>query len=348
MSLSYHSRRQLKKVLTITAVLLTVGIIAFIGWVIWADRYVVYTREGALLDFNLTQNFPQGDPAKAPEAGEPVEVIMHDPYQSGDQPIAEQVSISGYYIDSEQLKEDIPGLMESLKALPAGTAVLMDMKTIKGSFYYDTAIGETLVKGVDQEQLNQLLELIVTQELYGIARIPAFRDWEYGLNNVPQGLPRKGGNGSLWMDDSNCYWLDPTNENVLGYLISIVTELKGLGFKEVVFSDFRFPDTDKITFEGDKGEALANAAETLNKACATERFFVSFTSRDYGFPLPAGGSRLYVDGATAVDIPTVVQQSVTSNPGIQLMFLTETNDTRFNDYCVLRPLENAIPMEAAE
>lgn len=342
MSLTYHARRRLRRSLIAIAVILALTIAGFAAWVIWADRYIVYTREGAKLDFTLSQNLPEGEPAKSPEPWEPVDILVYDPYQIGDQPTAEQTSISGYYIDSSDLKEDIPSLMEKLKTLPAGTAVLMDMKTIKGSFYYPTSVGSTVISSVDQEQMNSLLELLSTQKLHAIARIPAFRDWEYGLNNVPQGLPRKGGNGSLWMDEDNCYWLNPAHEDVLGYLIRIVTELKGLGFDEVVFSDFRFPDTDRITFDGNKAEALSNAASTLVQACATEQFFISFYSYDYGFPLPAGNSRLYLKGVAAADIPQVLQKAVTSNPGIQLLFQTEANDTRYNDYCVLRPLDNAI------
>lgn len=345
MSLSYRTRRRLRHSLTATAILLGMAVAFFVGWLIWADRYIIYTREGAKLDFELSQQFPEGTPAEPPEALEPVKILVQDPDEDSDQPVVEQVSISGYYIKSNDLKEDIPGIIEKLQTLPAGSAVLMDMKTVKGSFYYATSVGSTVSKDVDQEQMNQLLEFLSNHDLHAIARIPAFRDWEYGLNNVPQGLPKKGGNGSLWMDDKNCYWLNPTKEQVLGYLIRIASELKSLGFDEVVFSDFRFPDTDKIKFEGDKADAIRKAAATIAEACATDRFFVSFQSEDYSFPLPKGNTRLYLKDVAAADIPLVRQQTTAANPGIQLLFLTEANDTRYNDYCVLRPLEDALITE---
>lgn len=342
MSLSYRTRRRLRLWITALITISIVATVAFAAWVVWADRYIIYTRDGARLDFSLNLELPQGEAAEPPVPGEPVSVIVHNPDPEDEQTVPEQSSISGYYIDSDQLKEDIPGVMEKLKTLPTGTAVLMDMKTIKGSFYYDTAVGSTVYKDIDTEQMNQLLELISSQNLHAIARIPAFRDWEYGLNNVPQGLPKKGGNGSLWMDDKNCYWLDPTKEAVLGYLIQIVTELKSLGFDEVAFTDFRFPDTEKITFEGDKVQALTDAAATLADACATERFTVSFYTSDYRFTLPGGNTRLYIQDAEASQLPQILQEYPTSDPAVQLLFLTEANDTRFNDYCVLRPLENAL------
>lgn len=345
MSLSYRARRRLRLSLTVTAIILGLFLTFFIGWMVWVDRYVVYTRDGAKLDFGLSQSFPEGSPAEPPKAMEPVKIVIQKPDEDITKPTQDQVSISGYYIDSKDLKEDIPGIIAKLEALPDGTAVLMDMKTIKGSFYYSTAVGTTLSKDIDQEQMDKLLEFLSGRNFHLIARIPAFRDWEYGLNNVPLGLPKKGGNGSLWMDDKNCYWLDPTKDDVLSYLVSIVTELKGIGFDEVVFTDFRFPDTEKIKFSGDKAEAITNAAATMVEACATDRFFVSFQSEDFAFPLPNGNTRLYLQNVPAADIPLVRQQSTVNTPSIQLLFLTEANDTRYNDYCVLRPLAGAIITE---
>lgn len=342
MSLSYRAKRRLRRSVTALVVIVCLTLTAFLGWVVWVDRYIVYTRDGAKLDFELSELPRDGELATAPTNSEPIKILVQGATDDNSQTTVEQVSISGYYIETSDLKEDIPGIIEKLQTLPAGTAVLMDMKTIKGSFYYPTTVGSTVSKDIDQEQMNQLLEFLSNHDLHAIARIPAFRDWEYGLNNVPQGLPKKGGNGSLWMDDKNCYWLDPTNEEVLSYLIRIVSELKSLGFDEVVFTEFRFPDTEKIKFTGNKTEAITNAALTLVEACATERFFISFQSTNYAFPLPGGNSRLYLDDVAAADIPLVRQQAVTANPAIQLLFLTEANDTRFNDYCVLRPLNNAI------
>lgn len=342
MNLSYRAKRRLRRSLTALAIIVCMTLSAYIGWIIWVDRYVIYTRDGAILDFELSQLPHDGQPVTPPTISDPVKIVVKEADNDNNQAIIEQVSISGYYIESNDLKEDIPGVIEKLQALPTGTAVLMDMKTIKGSFYYNTTVGTTVYNGIDQEQMNKLLEFLTKQDLYTIARIPAFRDWEYGLNNVPQGLPKKGGNGSLWMDDKNCYWLNPTNDEVLGYLIRIVTELRSLGFDEVVFTDFRFPDTEKIKFDGNKTEAIANAASTLVEACSTERFFISFQSTNYAFPLPNHSSRLYLEDIAAADIPLVRQQAVTTNPSIQLLFLTEANDTRFNDYCVLRPLNKAV------
>ena len=318
-----------------------IAVVVWALWLIWVGQYILYTRDGAKLDFSFSGQYPEGELAVQPSAGEEIEIIYNDPIVEGDAPVTENISIRGYYIDFEDLQTDISAVRTQLEALPAQTAVLLDMKNIKGFFHYSTAVGTTTATDIDIEEMDALLEYLASSDLYTIARIPAFRDWEYGLNNVSSGLPYRGKDGALWIDDQKCYWLDPTSDDALTYLMRITLELRTLGFDEVVFDDFRFPETDKIVFKGDKAQALADAATTMVASCATEWFCVSFFSTDYAFPLPEGNARLYVKGVEAEDIKTVAGQVNTDDPTVHLLFLTEVHDTRFNEYCVLRPLDNA-------
>ena len=340
MNLSYRTRRMLRRLGKAAVVLAITAIIAWLCWIIWVGRYIVYTPDGAKLDFSLG-TFPEGVLAVPPTVGQDVEIFYDEPEIGVTPPVVEQTSIRGYYIDFEDLKTDISAVKAKLETLPAGTAVLLDMKSTKGYFHYSTDVGTTTSTSVDIAQMDALIEYLANSDLYVIARIPAFRDWEYGLNHVSSGLPKKDGNGSLWMDDTNCYWLDPTDEDALNYLLRITVELRSLGFDEVVYSDFRFPYTDKIVFESDKVQAIADAAATLASACTTDRFCLSFMSDTPAFRLPVGNCRVYLQDVAAVDVETTVQQTSTDNPALHVLFLTTVNDTRFDDYCVLRPLDSA-------
>ena len=342
MSISYKTRKGLRRFGVVIGILALVAIVIYTGWVIWVGRYITYSREGAKLDLSISTQFPQGQAAVAPTDGEAIDIIYQEPVKDDENslPIVEQTNIRGYYITADALA-DIPAILAQLEELPAGTAVMLEMKDIKGNFFYETTVGSQVSSQIDMAQMTSLLEFLHKNDLHAIAKIPAFRDREYGLNNVPQGLPRKGGKGSLWMDDEGCYWLNPANEEVLSYLMRIVMELKGLGFDEVAFTEFRFPDTEKIIFDGDKAQAIADAAQKLVTTCAVNRFFVSFYSSNYAFPLPSGNSRLYLRNIAAAEIPTVVSAAVTKNPKSQLMFITDVSDTRFDEYCVLRPLDSA-------
>jgi hypothetical protein len=340
MTLSYRTRKRLLDLGITLLVLLLIGAVLWLCWVIWAGRYVVYHRDGARLDFNVPATFPPGVIAQPTTERMTVNVVYDEP--EVDAPIIEvrPTSISGYYIDPEMLKTDIPSIMAQLEKLESGDAVLLDVKDIRGRFYYTTSFSSKTANGIDIQQMDQLIDYLMVSDLYVIGRLPAFRDYEFGLNNVPCGLPRKGGNGSLWLDDTNCYWLDPTKDGTIEYLVQQAMELRLMGFDEVVFTDFRFPNTDKITFEGDKNQAIADTAATLVQKLTTDRFFVSFHSDNTRFPLPKGNSRLYLTDIPAADISTIVEQVIVDDPALHLMFLTTVNDTRFNDYCVLRPLDS--------
>ena len=125
------------------------------------------------------------------------------------------------------------------------------------------------------------------------------------------------------------------------YLVQIVSELKSLGFDEVVFDNFCFPDTTDLKFSGDRGEALTQAAKTLLSSCATESFALSFVGGADGFTIPEGRSRMYITGATAAEAAGIASSSGVADTAINLVFLTEFHDTRFNTYSVLRPIDSA-------
>lgn len=340
MNLSYRTRRTLARLGKAVIGLVIAAILFWLCWIIWVGRYIVYTPNGAKLDFSLGA-LPEGVLAVPPTDSLDVDIYYDEPTIELPPSVVEKTSIQGYYIDFEDLKADIPAVKAKLEALPSGTAVMLDVKNIKGFFHYSTSVGTTTSKDVDIAQMDALIQYLANSDLHAIARIPAFRDWEYGLNHVPSGLPKKGGNGSLWMDDSNCYWLDPTAEKALDYLLRITVELRSMGFDEVVYTDFRFPNTDKIIFEGDKNQAIADAAATLADACTTDRFCLSFMSASPAFPLPEGNCRVYLQDIAAADAETAAQQVPTDDPALHVLFMTTVNDTRFNDYCVLRPLDSA-------
>lgn len=337
MIIPYRTRQVFKRIaLAALAVLLVLALIWSI-WFIWLKRYVVYTSDGAKLDFSLG-TFTQGQVAEEPLPGETVSIY----YNEGDNLVetsTELTQMTGYYIEIGAMQEDMEAVISQVRQLAAGTPVMVDVKNIYGSFYYSSNVCDQRASSVDTQKMDELIKLLNTKDIYTIARLPALRDYYYGLHHVPDGLPLPG--GYLWMDDDSCYWLDPTKEGTLTYLVQIVTELKNLGFDEVVFYDFCFPDTESIIFDGDRDEALKQTAQTLVKTCTNDRFAVSFVASDAAFPLPEGRSRMYLENAAAADAANIAVQTGLTDPDIRLVFLTENHDTRFDAFSVLRPLSAA-------
>jgi hypothetical protein len=339
MKLSYRARQNLRYVLIGALIFLLIAIVLWMIWIIWLDRYVVYTRDGAQLNFDRPIGAFSGEAAAPPELSETVTIYFNE----GENEINlsnELTTIQGYYADTTALRKSVDTVREQIEQLPRGTPIMLDMKNIAGQFHYSTAVGSQTSSRIDIEAMDSLLEYLRTSNYYTIARIPAFRDYDFGLHNVPYGLSLPSGIG-LWMDDTGCYWLDPTSDGTLNYLIQIVNELKALGFDEVVFTDFCFPDTEKIKFDGNRTTAINNAAESMAIICSSSTFCVSFVSDDPLFRLPDRRCRLYRTGVAAADVRYAAEASGVADPAINLVFLTETNDTRYDDYCVLRPLDSA-------
>lgn len=339
MIFSYRTRQILKNIAVVLLMVLLVLALVLMCWFLWLERFVVYTRDqGAILDFNLSADFGPGEQAVRPEPEDLVSIY----YNEGDNTLntgTELTQMVGYYVDAATLEEDLDAVRTQLRSLPSGTPVLVDVKSIYGNFFYSSNVSDKRNSALDTAAMDELIELMQTNDLYAIARIPALRDYYYGLNHVPDGLPLPG--GYLWMDEDYCYWLNPASEGTMTYLVQIITELRGLGFDEVVLCDFYFPDEDDIVFSGDKDQAIASAAQTLVTACATEKFAVSFVGQEPTFPLPEGRSRLYLEGVAAASAAGVAQQTGLADPAVNLVFLTEVHDTRFDVYSVLRPLSAA-------
>jgi hypothetical protein len=116
----------------------------------------------------------------------------------------------------------------------------------------------------------------------------------------------------------------------------------------VVLTDFRFPNTDLIRFNGDKATALVGAANKLIAACGEKDFTVSFEVPSSDFALPEGRTRMYLENISASQVGMVASnvQETILDPQLRLVFIAETNDTRFNAYGCLRPISTSTAMEA--
>lgn len=338
MVIPYRTQRLLKRLGLVVLGLVLVLAVVVICYLLVADRSITYDRyKGAIYDPNHSDDGLKWEVVGPTEPDETVPIYFNE----GENELnvsTELTQMVGYYVTAEELETDIGAVKSQLQQLESGTAVMFDVKSIKGNFFYSSQVGTYRNPDLDIAAMDELIQYLKISDLYAVARLPALRDFNYGLNHVSDGLPAPG--GYLWMDDDRCYWLNPSSQGTITYLVDIITELRSLGFDEVVFYDFRFPDTDGIVFKQDKTEALTNAAQLLVDTCATESFAVSFVGSP-SFPLPDGRSRLYMEGAEASQAANLAQETGLEDPAVYLVFLTDLHDTRFDAYSVMRPLSAA-------
>lgn len=343
MNLTYRTKRRLYRAGLIGAILLLVIILVGFCWVIWLERYIVYSRDGATLNFDVVDTPGAGQLAMPPSVGETVPIYVNEGLDAIDL-TRELQQLKGYYIDGDMLQNDVAAVREMAATLPSGAAVMVELKSIWGQFNYSSTVSsQTPSNRLDTLQVDKLITDITSRNLYTIALIPAFRDRYFFLknnSNTSLGLPVKG-KGYLWQDNDNCYWFDPSDPGTIPWLKEIVTELKSLGFDEVVFSEFRIPDTDRIVFKEDRRESIKKAAQSLVNSCSTESFTVSFLVDDSTFPVPEGRSRIYMNNVGPKNVDAVVAKLNMVTPDAKLVFMCTTNDTRYDQYGVMRPITMA-------
>lgn len=352
MNIPYRTRRKLKIFGTIAMVLTLIFCVTWLCWVIWLQRYVVYTDEGASLDFNRSANEIVGEVPKAPVASMDVSIYYNEGANAIDTE-QELTKLRGYFITNDDLVKtpaNVEKFKRQIQRLDAGTPVMIEMKGPFGSFFYQSKLEDAqdvISQSTDLTAMSELVDLIKTKGCYAIAQVSAFRDRSFGVDHVSSGLymlNRKG----LWMDKGGMYWLDPTNATAISWIISVVLELKEMGFNEVMLADFCFPDTDQIIFNGDKTEALVNAANKLMTACCAEgdNFTLSFCVTDSAFPLPEGRCRMYLQDVNASEIGAIASKAEFEDAEARLVFLCSSGDTRYDEYGVLRSMSVADEVEA--
>lgn len=337
MNISYRTRRRLQKIGAALLVIVILAVLSWLCWIVWLERYVIYTREGASIDFSLGKLTP-GVMASPPSMDDSVEIYFNEGSNTMDTS-QELTQFKGYYIDRDTLATELAYCREKLGSLESGTAIMVDLKNIDGTFNYPSGLSEAAYSNVDTAAVRSFISDLNAGKFYTIARLSSFRDFTYGLNHTSAGLSHADwGTGYLWKDEGGCYWLDPTSPEALNWIISVIDEVKGMGFNEIVLDEFRIPSTDKIIFSKDKNEALLNAMNTILERCGSDGFIISFVVSDPAFALPDGRTRLYLKGISADQVGAKVSLVTITDPENRLVFIAETNDTRYDTYSVLRPI----------
>lgn len=339
MIFSYRTRQLLKRVFAVLLHMILVAVSLVFCWLLWLQRFVLYTPEGVQLDFAMVQSTaPAVIPSRPEQAHVSIEYVGEAAVDEEEEVVVVQPKrLEGYYVDVYTLMEDASVLLPQLEALPAGTPVLVDIKNYWGYFYYTSALG-SVAKQSNAQQVDALFAYLAESDLYTIARFPSLRDYDFGLNQYTCGIMKT--NGYLWEDEKKCYWLDPAKDGTLSHLIQIIKELRGMGFDEVVLQDFQIPQADSIVYP-EPSAALETAAQALVTACATEQFTVSFVASQQFDSIPDSRSRLYLTDVAAADVAQLVEKLGIADPESRVVIIAQTYDTRYDVCGTLHPLDQA-------
>ena len=338
---SYRNKRRAKLALIVLAVILGVFAVFCICRFIYLQRFLVYTGDSVRLDYD--QSLEKSPATQVPEWDpSTVEIVTKDPVvptsAAADEPMK---PLSGYYITTEMLL-NMDAVTAAMAEQETPQTVMLDLKSIYGNFYYSSGTLGAVTSSADIGAIDSLISQLAQQsELYLVARIASLSDTNFALANQSCGLPLRS--GALWMDDHGCYWLDPMADTVQEYLVSIAQELAAMGFDEVVFDDFRIPQSGNIVYQSElsREEAAAEAAKAIRALLENTPIRVSFNSSNAG--VAESSDRIYLvteDGSAVAGLVESLQGSL-EDPAAQIVFLTPSRDTRFEGYGILRPLIEA-------
>lgn len=325
----------LKKLLRIVLIAGLSLLVLSVLLLIYLEPYVTYDRNGAHLSLRgeQAQPTPSDEMVSRPQISDAT--ILFEEKPQSDKTILEQ---GGYYITTAMLQEP-QAVLEEVRQMNAPCAIMLEVKSIFGNFYYSTAITGAQTADVDVQAVDELIAYLRRNGFYMIAVVPAFRDYNFALENTACGLPLSG--GALWMDSAGCYWLDPANTTVLSYAMQIARELSSLGFHEVAYSDFLFPDSSNISYTSELSHdaLIEQAASQLTNFFTGSNLTVSFVTERMDFPAKACTGRLYITDADGSKVERYAQAYEAVDAAMQeLVFLANSRDSRFNDYATLRPL----------
>ena len=336
---TYRNKRAVRKTARILGGVLLALALLVIGRVLYVQRYVTYTPEGVKLDYGQRLDYTGQAPAEPDPAEYPFETVLDAAAQT-DEEAEKQTRLDGYSISTTMLVNGVDQVRSALAEVDGYNAVVIDVKSIYGNFYYSTQLsGAPRADALDISEVDKLIEeLTGRSDLIVIARVPAFSDRRYALAHQSEGLPIW--NGALWEGDDVCYWLNPYSNNVQGYLTSIAIELSQRGFDGVLFDDFYFPDSDRIMWNATitRDEAVLDAAANIADSLYGYGIEVLFGSAPTG--AAAYADRVCVMTDAAEDVNAIVEELSPSltDPAAQIVFLTSSRDTRFAACGVIRPL----------
>ncbi len=155
---------------------------------------------------------------------------------------------SGLTVDESRLDqvnklEKILGIAEATEI----NALVIDVKNDEGLVAWKSDIEIVNQVGSNWNtplrNFENLMAYLKEKEIYTIARIVAFKDPFFAKNNPDHAIQLKS--GGVYKDKSGFAWVNPFDEYIWKYVVSVSQEAALRGFDEIQYDYVRFPDNAK-------------------------------------------------------------------------------------------------------
>lgn len=332
LKLSYQQKRLLRILLRVLLALLLFAVLFCVCRVIYLQRFLVYDESGVHLDYT---GAPKATGRQETAAETEDYAFVQQPMELPGKSEAPSSGMHGTEITAAQLLQKKNH--ETIRKL-AKTAdrLLLCVKSSRGAFLYRTGLSGVACTGDDPDAVSALFTALRETGCPLTALLPAFSDSAYALYDYTHSLLTES--ISLCIDENGSYLLDPAAPDTEAYLLAQARELAELGFSEICFAGFDFPETSGLVYEGDGAQAVRTLAENLSRTLRQEKIAVSFLSNDDA--VTALSSHVYVTAGDGSEIAAAVEdcRALFPDDNTKLIFRTKSHDTRFQKYGTVTPL----------
>lgn len=275
----YRGKRKYSWIITLIATVL-VFLVLLAVWLFYdLQKYIVYDKDGLHLDLSakraaLLDPDRQTQPAltQPPGLDTPVEIVVDQTDYSSVQTSAgtDLQPVRAIYVPASELRESTFTYYAASGNMGDFDALVLELKGADGFLRWKSQVPQA-----DSFAVNGTLELqasvtaLKEKDIYLIADLCSLTDAAMAQRNAPIAL--KNADGSVYADRAGNRYLDPYNEGTRAYLLALLTELRDLGFDEVLLRGFACPEDEQLRFSlamtqtPDPASALASLALWLRE-----------------------------------------------------------------------------------
>ena len=251
----YRGKRKYSWIITLAVTLLVLAILLAVWLFYYLQRYIVYDKDGLRLDLSAQReellhsgaaDTVAPGPGSVPSVDVEIVVEQRDYSQIRTSAGEGLGTMHALQVDASALNEN------TLKYYSANMGdfdtLVLQLKTEDGFLHWHSTVA-----AADSYALNGTLELagpaaaLKEQGIRLAARLSILTDTAMAQRNAPLAL-KSAATGAPFADSKNRCYLDPYSDGTRSYLLALLSELKSLGFDEILLDGFICPDSGDLQF----------------------------------------------------------------------------------------------------